>query len=209
MGSPGSAPYNFPGTEDGPRRRREGVAAVLETRREEQQRTAPAQLNVVQMTPPIEATLRILLNSVPYLIGAAVVRQPAVGDAVAAQVGRMPWLHDRRLLSLQLPDETLPANRAVILDWPVPYQAEWVGVPPRLLISRLVTHDRTVGILLGTLVTRQQISAQAREALDLSCELIAAAVGSDSLMTFAALPEQQQEQPRRLVVLADAPESAP
>src|SRR5438067_13855255 len=74
MGSPGSAPYNFPGTEDGPRRRREGVAAVLETRREEQQRTAPAQLNVVPMTPPVEATLRILLNSVPYLIGAEIGR---------------------------------------------------------------------------------------------------------------------------------------
>src|SRR5436190_8477450 len=131
----------------------------------ESPRIEPVPLNVVRMTPPVEATLRILLNSVPYLIGAAVVRHPAVGDAVAAQVGRMPWLHDRRLLSLQLPDETLPANRAVILDWPVPYQAEWVGVPPRLLISRLVTHDRTVGILLGTLVTRQQISAQAREAL--------------------------------------------
>ena len=181
----------------------------IEKEPEENAVIEPAPLRVVQMTPPIEATLRILLSSVPYLIGAAVVRQPAVGDAVAAQVGRMPWLHDRRLLSLQLPDETLPANRAVILDWPVPYQAEWVGVPPRLLISRLVTHDRTVGILLGTLVTRQQISAQAREALDLSCELIAAAVGSDSLMTFAALPEQQQEQPRHLVVLADAPESEP
>src|SRR5947207_3039151 len=206
MGSPGSAPYNFPGTEDGPRRRREGVAAVLETRREEQQRTAPAQLNVVPMTPPVEATLRILLNSVPYLIGAAVVRHPAVGDAVAAEVGRMPWLHDRRLLSLQLPDDSLPANRAVILDWPVPYQAEWVGVPPRLLISRLVTQDRTVGILLGTLITREQVSAQAREALDLSCELIAAAVGSDSLLTFAAAP---QDQPRRLVVVPDEPEAEP
>src|SRR5438034_10486585 len=31
-----------------------------------------APLNVVRMTPPVEATLRILLNSVPYLIGAAV-----------------------------------------------------------------------------------------------------------------------------------------
>ena len=92
------------------------MAAVLETRREEQQRTAPTRLNVVPMTPPVEATLRILLNSVPYLIGAAVVRHPAVGDAVAAEVGRMPWLHDRRLLSLQLPDDSLPANRAVVLD---------------------------------------------------------------------------------------------
>src|SRR5438132_1030894 len=110
----------------------------IEKEPEENAVIEPAPLRVVQMTPPIEATLRILLNSVPYLIGAAVVRQPAVGDAVAAQVGRMPWLHDRRLLSLQLPDETLPANRAVVLDWPVPYQAEWVGVPPRLLISRLV-----------------------------------------------------------------------
>jgi len=181
------------------------VAAVLETRREEQQRTAPAELNVVPMTPPVEATLRILLNSVPYLIGAAVVRHPAVGDAVAAEVGRMPWLHDRRLLSLQLPDDSLPANRAVVLDWPVPYQAEWVGVPPRLLISRLVAADRTVGVLLGTLITREQISAPAREALDLSCELIAAAVGSDSLVTFAGTPGE----PRRLVLVSDEPLGEP
>jgi len=177
----------------------------LETRREEQQRTAPTQLNVVPMTPPVEATLRILLNSVPYLIGAAVVRHPAVGDAVAAEVGRMPWLHDRRLLSLQLPDDSLPANRAVVLDWPVPYQAEWVGVPPRLLISRLVAADRTVGVLLGTLITREQISAPAREALDLSCELIAAAVGSDSLVTFAGTPGE----PRRLVLVSDEPLGEP
>src|ERR1700704_6461886 len=143
-------------------------------------------LNVVRMTPPVEATLRILLNSVPYLIGAAVVRQPAVGDAVEAEVGRMPWLHDRRLLTLQLPDDSLPANRAILLDWPVPYQAEWVGAPPRLLISRLVTHDRTVGVLLGTLISRDQISAATREALDLSCELIAAAGGSEALPARAA-----------------------
>src|SRR6266550_1963507 len=158
-------------------------------------------LTIVPMTPPIEATLRILLNSVPYLIGAAVVRQPAVGDSVEAQVGRMPWLHDRRLLTLQLPDDTLPANRAILLDWPVPYQAEWVGAPPRLLISRLVTQDRTVGVLLGTLISRDQISAGAREALDLSCELIAAAVGSDSLATLSA--PSAVEEPRRLVVVPD------
>src|SRR6266550_8910951 len=164
-------------------------------------------LTIVPMTPPIEATLRILWNSVPYLIGAAVVRQPAVGDSVEAQVGRMPWLHDRRLLNLQLPDDTLPANRAIILDWPVPYQAEWVGIPPRLLISRLVARERTVGVLLGTLITRDVITAQAREALDLSCELIAAAVGSDSLATFAmtAQPEEQ----RRLVVVPNEPEPEP
>ena len=167
----------------------------------------PAPLNVVRMTPPVEATLRILLNSVPYLIGAAVVRQPAVGDAVEAQVGRMPWLHDRRLLTLQLPDDSLPANRAILLDWPVPYQAEWVGVPPRLLISRLVTQDRTVGVLLGTLISRDQVSAGAREALDLSCELIAAAVGSDSLATLSA--PSAVEEPRRLVVVPDEPMREP
>ena len=168
----------------------------------------PAPLNVVRMTPPVEATLRILLNSVPYLIGAAVVRQPAVGDAVEAEVGRMPWLHDRRLLTLQLPDDSLPANRAILLDWPVPYQAEWVGAPPRLLISRLVTQDRTVGVLLGTLISRDQISAGAREALDLSCELIAAAVGSDSLATIATTPPPAEE-PRRLVVVPDEPTPEP
>src|SRR5713226_8599958 len=164
-------------------------------------------LNVVRMTPPVEATLRILLNSVPYLIGAAVVRQPAVGDALEAEVGRMPWLHDRRLLTLQLPDDSLPANRAILLDWPVPYQAEWVGAPPRLLISRLVTNDRTVGVLLGTLISRDQISAGAREALDLSCELIAAAVGSDSLATMS-MPRAIDEL-RGLVVVPDEPMPEP
>src|SRR6267378_3198591 len=164
-------------------------------------------LNVVRMTPPVEATLRILLNSVPYLIGAAVVRQPAVGEAVEAEVGRMPWLHDRRLLTLQLPDDSLPANRAILLDWPVPYQAEWVGAPPRLLLSRLVTQDRTVGVLLGTLISRDQISAGAREALDLSCELIAAAVGSDSLAALATTP--MTDEPRRLLVVPDELEPEP
>src|SRR5881396_850875 len=173
----------------------------------ESPRIEPVPLNVVRMTPPVEATLRILLNSVPYLIGAAVVRQPAVGEAVEAEVGRMPWLHDRRLLTLQLPDDSLPANRAILLDWPVPYQAEWVGAPPRLLISRLVTQDRTVGVLLGTLITREQISVQAREALDLSCELIAAAVGSDSLATAPA--PVAAEEPHRLVVVPDEPMREP
>src|SRR5919201_4613164 len=168
-----------------------------------------APLNVMAMTPPVEATLRILLNSVPYLIGAAVVRHPAVGDAVQAEVGRMPWLHDRRLLNLQLPDDTLPANRAIVLDWPVPYQAEWVGAPPRLLISRLVGgQEKTVGVLLGTLLTRDQLTPQAREALDLSCERIAAAVGSDSLATFAAMAPQPPQR-RRLVVVPDEPEPEP
>src|SRR5881392_3398276 len=138
----------------------EGARASTGEPSVESPRLDAATLNVVRMTPPVEATLRILLNSVPYLIGAAVVRQPAVGDAVAATVGRMPWLFDRRLLTLQLPDDSLPANRAVTLDWPVPYQAEWVGVPPRLLISRLVAMDKTVGVLLGTLITREQVSPQ-------------------------------------------------
>jgi hypothetical protein len=137
-------------------------------------------LQIVPATPPVEASLRILLNSVPYLIGCAVVRQPAGPDSIAAEVGRNPWLFDRRLTTLQLPDDTLPANRAVALDWPVPYQAEWVGVPPRLLISRLVFAERTVGVLLGTLITREPMSAQTREAMDLSCELIASAMAMDS-----------------------------
>src|SRR5256714_9952959 len=178
------------------------AARASEAQGVESPRIDPAPLNVVRMTPPVEATLRILLNGVRYRLGAAVVRQPAVGDAVEAEVGRMPWLHDRRLLTLQLPDDSLPANRAILLDWPVPYQAEWVGVPPRLLISRLVTQDRTVGVLLGTLISRDQVSAGAREALDLSCELIAAAVGSDSLATIATTPPPAEE-PRRLVVVPD------
>jgi len=158
-------------------------------------------LQIVTATPPVEATLRILLNSVPYLIGCAVVRQPVGPDAVAAEVGRNPWLFDRRLTTLQLPDDTLPANRAVALDWPVPYQAEWVGVPPRLLISRLVFAGRTVGVLLGTLITREPFSAQTREAIDLSCELIASAMA----MYFAgALAAPGFELPT-----ADAPAAEP
>ncbi len=147
-------------------------------------------LKVVAVTPPVEATIRILLNSVPYLIGAAVIRQPAGPEGVAAEVGRNPWLFDRRLTSLELPDDALPANRAVALDWPVPFQAEWVGVPPRLLISRLVFGGRTVGVLLGTLITREQLGPQTREAIDLSCELIASAVAMDSPAMYVA-PEPQ------------------
>src|ERR1043165_4938406 len=112
--------------------------------------TASPSFNVVPITPPVEATLRILVNRVPFLMGASVVRQPTGRDGIVATVGRMPWLHHRRLTTLQLPDDTLPSNRAVALEWPVPFQAEWVGVPPRLLISRLVLGDRTVGVLLGT-----------------------------------------------------------
>ncbi len=170
-------------------------------------------LNVVPITPPVEATLRILLNSVPFLMGAAVVRQPPGTDGVVATVGRMPWLHDRRLTTLQLPDDTLPANRAVALDWPVPFQAEWVGAPPRLVISRLVFQGRTVGVLLGTLITREPMSQQTREALDLSCELIASAVAGESAMTMAAphaMPEVEQgsaepapEPERRVPVASD------
>lgn len=145
-------------------------------------------LQIVPATPPVEATLRILMNSVPFLIGCAVVRQPAGPDAVAAEVGRNPWLFDRRLTTLQLPDDTLPANRAVALDWPVPFQAEWVGVPPRLLISRLVFAGRTVGVLLGTLITREPLNAQTREAIDLSCELIASAMAMYAAAKLAAPP---------------------
>src|SRR4029079_13340005 len=108
-------------------------------------------------------------------------------------VGRNPWLFDRRLTTLQLPDDTLPANRAVALDWPVPYQAEWVGVPPRPLISRLVFGDRTVGVLLGTLVSREPLSAQTREAMDLSCELIASAMAMHAAAAVASPVPQAPE----------------
>ncbi|TMB59813.1 MAG: GAF domain-containing protein [Chloroflexi bacterium] len=156
-------------------------------------------MSVVPITTPVEATLRILLNSVPFLMGAAIVRQPPGSEGVVATIGRMPWLHDRRLTTLQLPDDTLPSNRAVALDWPVPFQAEWIGAPPRLLISRLVFQGRTVGVLLGTLISREPLSQQTREALDLAGELIASAVAGESAAVTAVPPppprlEQHQEQ---------------
>lgn len=151
-------------------------------------------MTVAPITTPVEATLRILLNSVPFLMGAAVVRQPPGTDGVVSSVGRMPWLHDRRLTTLQLPDDTLPSNRAVALDWPVPFQAEWVGAPPRLLISRLVFQGRTVGVLLGTLITREPLSQQTREALDLSGELIASAVAGENAYAVMAQPAPEVEQ---------------
>ncbi len=156
--------------------------------------TEPTPLGAAPVTPPVEATLRILLNSVPYLMGVAVVRQPPANDTAIVQVGRMPWLHDRRLTTLNLPDDALPANRALALDWPVPYQAEWVGAPPRLLIARLVTQGHTVGVLLGTFITREQMAQHTREALDLACELIASAMAGASFAPsaphFPALVEQ-------------------
>jgi hypothetical protein len=141
--------------------------------------TEPTPLNAAPVTPPVEATLRILLNSVPFLMGVAVVRQPPANDAAIVQVGRMPWLHDRRLTTLNLPDDALPANRGLTLDWPVPYQAEWVGAPPRLLIARLVAQGHTVGVLLGTFMTREQMAQHTHEALDLACELIASAMAGE------------------------------
>ena len=161
------------------------------------------------MTSPVEATLRILMNGVPFLMGAAVVRQPPGTDGIVASVGRMPWLHDRRLTTLQLPDDTLPSNRAVALDWPVPFQAEWVGAPPRLLISRLVFQGRTVGVLLGTLVTREPISQQTREALDLSGELIASAVAGESAYSIAASPSRQEAPMEQAPLEADPVAEAP
>jgi hypothetical protein len=145
-------------------------------------------VSVVPITTPVEATLRILLNSVPYLMGAAVVRQPPGSEGVVASIGRVPWLHDRRLTTLQLPDDTLPSNRAVALDWPVPFQAEWIGAPPRLLISRLTFQGRTVGVLLGTLITREPLSQQTREAVDLAGELIASAVAGEAAAFASVAP---------------------
>jgi len=161
----------------------------------------------VPITTPVEATLRILLNSVPFLMGAAVVRQPPGSEGVVASVGRMPWLHDRRLTTLQLPDDTLPSNRAVALDWPVPFQAEWIGAPPRLLISRLVFQGRTVGVLLGTLISREPLSQQTREAVDLAGELIASAVAGEAagITAVAAAPARIEERQASPEPEADVP----
>jgi len=144
---------------------------------------------------PIAATLKILGNTVPYLIGVAVVRQQPGANTVLAEFGRVPWLHDRRLTSLDLPEDQLPANQLVLLDWPLPHQAEWVGAPPRLLIARLVSFDRLVGVLLGTLITREQLQPQAQEALELSCQLIASVVATDALVRAG------ERQSRRLRLL--------
>jgi hypothetical protein len=172
----------------------------------------PTPLNSAPVTPPVEATLRILLNSVPFLMGVAVVRQPPANDAAIVQVGRMPWLHDRRLTTLNLPDDALPANRALSLDWPVPYQAEWVGAPPRLLIARLVTQGHTVGVLLGTFITREQIAQHTREALDLACELIASAMAGEAFAPAAPHHPVEVEQssvftPPPEPVMPEAPET--
>ncbi|HYY55487.1 MAG TPA: GAF domain-containing protein [Candidatus Dormibacteraeota bacterium] len=142
---------------------------------------------------PIEATLRIVQSSVTQLIGGAVVRH---GDGtVAAQFGRVPWLFDRRLTQIELSDDALPANHAVLLDWPVPHQAQWVGAPPRLLIARLVAAEKTVGVVLGTLITREQLEAKTREAIELSCQLIASAIATENLA------RESEQQARRLQVL--------
>ncbi len=154
----------------------------------------PPRPTTAHVPSPIEATLRILLSTVPFLIGAAVVRQ-GTGTGVAAQLGQVPWLHDRRLTQLELSEDALPPNAPVLLDWPVPHQADWVGAPPRLLISRLVAFERTIGVLLATLVTREQLLPPAREAIELSCQLIASAVATEALM------RESERQARRLHVL--------
>jgi hypothetical protein len=176
----------------------------------------PTPINAAPVTPPVEATLRILLNSVPFLMGVAVVRQPPANDAAIVQVGRMPWLHDRRLTTLSLPDDALPANRALALDWPVPYQAEWVGAPPRLLIARLVAQGHTVGVLLGTFITREQLAQHTREALDLACELIASAMAGEAFAPAAPRYPVAVEQssvftpaPEPVVPEAQVPQSEP
>jgi len=169
--------------------------------------TEPTPLGAAPVTPPVEATIRILLNSVPFLMGVAVVRQPPANDSAIVQVGRMPWLHDRRLTTLNLPDDALPANRALTLDWPVPYQAEWVGAPPRLLIARLVAQGHTVGVLLGTFMTREQMAQHTREALDLACELIASAMAGDAFAPSA--PHHPVEVEQSSVFTPPAPVAAP
>lgn len=148
-------------------------------------------------TSPVEATLRILQSSVPYLIGSAVVRHGPVTGIIAAEIGQVPWLLDRRLTQLEFSDDALPANQPVLLDWPVPMLADWVGAPPRLLIARLVAFEKTVGVLLGTLVTREPLDPRAREAIELSCELAASAIATEVLVRAS------EQQSRLLRVLHD------
>ncbi|HUG56016.1 MAG TPA: hypothetical protein VMJ92_02980 [Candidatus Limnocylindrales bacterium] len=141
----------------------------------------------------VQVVLEDLLGGVPHLAGAAVMPHPAEREPVA-HAGLVPWLHDRRLTVLSLageprpagggrgrstadlPEDALPANRAVTLDWPLPYQAEWVGAAPRLLVARLVHEDRAVGVLLGTLTGREPLTLAWRETIDRSCEVVAAAL---------------------------------
>src|SRR2546428_6715574 len=149
---------------------------------------------LAELASPIEATRRIRHASGPSLMGAAGVRQGGA-ETVAAQLGRVPWLFDSRLTQLELSDDALPANHAVLLDWPVPHQAEWVGAPPRLLIARLVAFEKTAGVLLGTLLTREQLEPRTREAVELSCQLLASAVATEALVRDSEL------QARRLRVL--------
>jgi hypothetical protein len=125
----------------------------------------------VPITSAVEATLSTLLNTVHNLAGAAVVRQPAGDNAVVARVGRVPWLYDPRLSTGRLRDDVLP-DRVTIFDWPMPFQAKWIGAPPRLLIARLVAQGNTVGVLLGTVLGRETFSPEARAALDNTCALI-------------------------------------
>ncbi len=155
----------------------------------------PPRPGSAEVPSPIEATLRILQSSVPNLIGVAVVRQGIGAGSVVAEVGRVPWVFDRRLTQLELSDAGLLPNQPVILDWPVPREAGWVGVPPRLLIARLVAFEKTAGVLLGTLMTREQLEPRAREAIELSCQLIASAVATESLV------RESEREARRLRVL--------
>src|SRR2546423_13478369 len=103
MGRQGPPPYKSSTNAGG---NEEIMAASIRAESVELPQLDAATLNVVRMTPPVEATLRILLNSVPYLIGAAVGRQPAGGDAGEAEVGRKPWPHDPRLLTPPLPPDS-------------------------------------------------------------------------------------------------------
>src|SRR2546430_13215111 len=86
-----------------------------------------------ELTSPIEATLRILQSSVPYLIGAAVVRHGPAGGSVAGQIGRIPGPFRRRLPELQLSADALPVKQPGLPAWPGPPSGRWVRRPAPLL----------------------------------------------------------------------------
>src|SRR2546430_16418630 len=105
MGRKGPPPYKSSTNAGG---NEEIMAASIRAESVESPRLDAATLNVVRMTPPVEATLRILLNSVPYLIGAAAGCQPPGGAAVYAGGGRMAPRPYPQPLPPRLPRGFLP-----------------------------------------------------------------------------------------------------
>src|SRR5207248_1496051 len=126
MGRKGPPPYKSSTNAGG---NEEIMAASIRAESVESPRPDAVTLNVVRMTPPVEATLRILLNSVPYLIGAAVVRQPAVvgSDSLGTIATTTPSVEEPRRLVV-VPDEPMPEPESSLVIEP-PAESEPVLDP--------------------------------------------------------------------------------